>query len=40
MEQFIIDSFGEDKWNIILAESGVSYPWISSCAYADKVTYE
>ena len=28
------------QWHLILAESGVSYPWVSSCPYSDKVTYE
>ncbi len=40
VEHFIIDSFGEEKWHQILEKSGVSYPWVSSCPYADKVTYE
>ena len=40
VEAFIKDSFGEDKWLTILAESGVSYPWVSSCPYSDAITYE
>lgn len=41
VEEFIIDSFGEDKWNQILSESKVTeVAWVSSCAYADSITYE
>jgi hypothetical protein len=39
IERFICDSFGEDKWNQVLAASGEKYPWVSSCPYADAVTY-
>lgn len=41
VEEFIVDSFGEDKWNQILSESKVTeVAWVSSCAYADSITYE
>lgn len=40
VEWFIRDSFGEEKWLQILDESKVAYPWVSSCPYSDKVTYE
>ena len=40
VQGFITDTFGEDKWFQILEESGVEFPWISSCPYSDKITYE
>jgi len=40
VQSFITDTFGEEKWLQILSESGVEFPWVSSCPYSDKVTYE
>jgi len=40
VEAFITESFGEDKWLRVLEASGVNYPWLSSCVYADQVTYD
>lgn len=38
-EAFIVANFGESEWNLILAKSGVTYPWVSTCPYDDKHTY-
>ncbi len=40
VEAFIRDSFGQEAWLAILAESGVQYPWVSSCPCSDTITYE
>jgi guanylate cyclase soluble subunit beta len=40
IEEFITESFGADKWKEVLEKSKVDSNWVSSCPYADKVTYE
>jgi hypothetical protein len=40
LEEFVTSTFGEQAWLEILAESGVQIPWVTTCAYADEVTYK
>jgi len=40
IESFVVDTFGADKWEVILKNSGVHKNWVSSCPYSDKITYE
>ena len=40
IEAFIRETFGEEKWLTILGESGVQYPWVSSCPFSDTITYK
>ena len=40
IESFITETFGADKWQAVLASSGVHKNWVSTCPYSDKITYE
>lgn len=39
IEEFIRETFGEEKWQQVLKVSGVHRNWVSSCPYPDKDTY-
>ena len=40
VESFIVSAFGQEKWSLILSKSGAQYPWLSTCPYSDKITYD
>ena len=40
VESFVVSTFGAEIWAEILVKSEVTYPWISTCPYHDKVTYD
>lgn len=39
LESFIVETFGEPIWNSVLEETNVQWPWVSTCPYADAITY-
>lgn len=39
VKSFVIDTFGEEAWQAIVARTGIADAYVSTCPYSDSTTY-